>query len=493
MRHLANNPTSRRKFIARSLAYGGLGYWVGTTSPITSANPEVNPDRLQQLRQKLQGRLVLPGDEHYDQAKRVFYWNPKTQRQPVAVVRCGAEEDVRHAVEFARDHQLEVAVRGGGHAYLAWGSSDGIVIDLSALNQIKIDPDHRTAQLQGGVLAGELSRAAGKYGLVPVLGQCPGVGAAGVTLGGGLGWLSGLLGACCDHLRAASIVNANAEPIIANDETDADLLWGLRGAGANFGATTSLTLQLHPLDSVVAGDVHFSIADAKTVLRGFRELMHTAPDGFQANLNLTRGVAGAFISFCHVGHDPEAEKMLDTIRAIAKTTKVDVKRQPFFNLAEKAAVTNPTDRPAPAYRAIQTVYRQGITDEMIEILVDQLDGATPDAVFGLSHYMHGEVCRVRPDATAFPHRQAHSVHLRVAYNWSDPRENESRFAWGDRWLQALRPTTNESLYANFQTYESDRGSAALYGINHQRLLALKEKHDPGNVFRRNANITRPNG
>lgn len=488
----ARRPNDRRAFVKHALTLTGAGYWLGTGTMNASivAGPAPKPDAFDRLRKKLQGTLVLPSDPAFDRIKRVFYWNPRIESRPVAVVRCGHADDARHAIEFARDERLQVAVRGGGHSYLAWGSCSGLVIDLSPLSRITVDPDKRLLEAQGGALAGDVARAAGVHGLVPVLGQCPGVGAAGVTLGGGLGWLSGLFGACCDQLHAATIINANAEPMKASDDDDAELLWGLRGAGANFGATTSLRLGLHPIDSVFAGDVHFGVADAQTVLRGFRDVMRQAPDGFQANLNLTQGTAGVFISFCHVADEAQADQMLARIRAIAKPTKVDVKRQPFFLLAEKAAVTNPTNIPPPAYRAIQTVYRQEITDDLIEILVDQLAGATPDAVFGLSHYMHGEVCRVKPDATAFPHRQEHSVHLRVAYNWSDPRENETRFAWGERWLQALRPKTNEALYANFQTYATESGSSSLFGPNHGRLLKLKQKHDPTNFFRRNANIAK---
>lgn len=483
--------STRRQFLVSTAGLGGgCGYWIGSGTLCASSKPEINPDSVQRLGKKLQGKLVLPSDATYDGAKRVFYWNPMTQCQPTAIVQCTSEEDVLHAVEFARDHQLELAVRGGGHSYLAWGSSNGLVIDLSPLKKMTIDPKTRTVRAQGGVLAGEIAQAAGKHGLVPVMGQCPGVGAVGLTLGGGLGWLSGLFGACCDNLRSASVVNANVQHMEASEQTDTDLLWALRGAGANFGVTTSFEAQLHPVESVLGGEVHFAVADAKTVLRGFGELMHQAPDGFQANLNLTQGDAGVFISLCHVGTDAEVEKMLNRIRSIAKASKVAVKRQSFVDLAVKPAVTSPTNVPTPAYRAIQTTYRQSITDEIIEILVDQLNAATKDVVFGLSHYMHGAVCRVKPTDTAFPHRQQHSIHIRAAYNWSDPLENDQRFEWGQKWLQLLRPKSNESLYANFQTYETEIGSPSLFGMNHARLLALKQKHDPNNFFHRNANIAK---
>lgn len=474
---------NRRHFIKSSAALtAGLG-WLNATD-----DPRFSPDEAARLRAGLKGQLIVPGDEFYETAKRVFYWNPRTERHPAAIVRCGAEEDAVRAVAFAREHGLEIAVRSGGHSHLAWGSSDGLVIDLSPLKQITIDPKRLLVRAQAGVLGGELARAAGGHGLVPVLGQCPGVGATGVILGGGLGWLSGLFGACCDHLVSARLVNAEAKTVEVNGETDPDLFWALRGAGANFGVTTSFEAQLQTIGPVLGGDLYFAVRDARAVLRGFREILHDAPDGFQATLNLTSGERGLFVSFCHSGPESEAEQLLKQFRSLAPTTKEAFSRQSYATLAEKAAATNPGSGPAPAFRAIQTVYRERISDDVIDVYVDQLARATPDVVFGLSHYMHGQVCRVAPEATAFPHRHAHSIHLRAAYNWTDPKDNEKRFAWGEEWLSQLRPAENERLYANYQTYETSAGSSSLFGDNHDRLLALKAKHDPGNVFHRNANI-----
>lgn len=470
---------NRRRFLQRSAALtAGLGFF-------GKAGAE---DSLEKLRRGLKGRIVVPTDESYDTAKRVFYWNPRTERHPVAVVQCGNEEDAIRAVAFAREHGLEVAVRAGGHSHLAWGSSDGIVIDLSRLKKITIDPERRIARAQGGVFGGELARAAGAHGLVPVLGQCPGVSATGVTLGGGLGWLAGRFGACCDHLISARLVNAEAKQVAVDADSDPDLFWALRGAGANFGVTTSLEVRLHSIDPVLGGDLHFAVGDARAVLRGFREIMHGAPDGFQATLNLTNSERGIFLSFCHSGPEAEGEAILLSFRSLATPTKEIATRQPYAALAEKAAATNPGSGAAPAYRAIQTVYRDHISEDIIDVYVDQLAKATSDMVFGLSHYMHGQACRVAPEATAFPHRQAHSIHLRAAHNWTDPRDTEKRFAWGEEWLRQLRPATNEQLYANYQTYETAAGSPSLFGVNHARLLELKHRHDPENVFRRNANV-----
>lgn len=478
--------SNRRNFINRATVLtSGLGCVAG--SGWLHAEP-INRASLARLGGQLKGRLVLASDPSYESARRVFYWNPKTARTPLAVVQCAHEEDVVRAVEFAREFGLEVAIRSGGHSHLAWGSSNGLVIDLSALKAITVDPDRRIVRAQAGVTSGEVARAAARKGLVPVLGQCPGVGATGVILGGGLGWLAGLFGACCDNLLSARLVTADARTMEVNAETDPDLLWGMRGAGANFGVTTLFEARLQTVGEVLGGDIHFPVRDARAVMHGFRDIMQEAPDGFQATLNLTPGERGVFISLCHVGEESERERLLHKIRSIGKPLKESIRRQPFAELAEKAAATNPGNAPAPLYRAIQTVYRDRMTDDVVDIFVDQLAHGSPDIIMGLSHYMHGEVCRVKSDATAFAHRTAHSVHLRVAFNWSDAEASEKRFAWGDEWLRLLRPKSDERIYANYQTYETQSGSRSLFGANYDRLLALKKKHDPTNFFRRNANI-----
>ncbi len=474
-------PCTRRRFIKGTAVLAG-------GSLLAADGPAIPPDALAKLRAKLKGRLVVPGEASYEAARKVFYWNPKTARKPAAIVQCAHEDDAVRAVAFARQHGLEVAVRAGGHSHLAWGSSDGLVIDLSPLQQITIDPARRILRCQAGVPGGTAGRAAGGHNLVPVLGQCPGVGATGVVLGGGLGWLAGLFGACCDNLISARLVTADARIEDVTAESDPDLFWALRGAGANFGVTTSMELRLHPLGPVLAGDIHYAVRDARTVLRGFRDVMHDAPDAFQATLNLTPGERGIFLNFCHAGPEKEQDAILQKLRTLAPPVKEVVKRQSFATLAEKAAATSPANIPPPAFRAIQTVYRDRITDEIIDLYVEQLARAAPDTILGLSHYMHGEVCRVKPDATAFPHRQAHSIHLRCAWTWNDPQHSDDRFARGEEWLRLLRPQTDERLYANYQTYTTKEGASSLFGPNHTRLLALKKKHDPENFFRRNANI-----
>jgi hypothetical protein len=480
---------TRRNFIKRVAATTGtLGFSTGCRRLQVTDRNDLSRGAIDRLRAKVKGRLILPTDPSYENARRVFYWNAATERRPRVIVQCVSEEDALRAVEFARRHELEVAARAGGHSHLGWGCSNGLVIDLSGMKRIVIDPFRRTARAEGGVLSGEVARAAGQHGLAPVLGQCPGVGASGVILGGGLGWLSGLHGASCDNLLSARIVAADGRVLTADAERDPDLFWALRGAGANFGVTTSFECRLHSIGPITGGDIHYSVGDARVVLRFFRELMDEGPDAFQATLNLTPGERGVFVSLCHAGSENEAERTLRSLRAIARPTKEFIQRQEFAALAERPAATNPANTAPPAFRGIQTVYRDRLSDDLIDIILDRLGHASPEAIMGISHYMHGQVCRVAPTATAFPLRQTGGLNVRLAYTWNDPATGHRLTQWADESVRMLRPSADERIYANFQTYEAARGAAAVYGVNFARLAGIKYKYDRDNFFRRNSNI-----
>ena len=437
---------------------------------------------------KVKGRVVLRGDLEYEKARRVFYWNEGTERRPRMIVRCAGEDDVRRTVEFARRNGLEAAVRAGGHSHLGWGCSDGVVIDLSGMKRIEVDPGRRVARCEGGVLSGEVAREAGRFGLAPVLGQCPGVGATGVTLGGGLGWLSGLFGASCDNLILARVVMADGRVVVADEKRNTDLFWALRGAGGNFGAMTSFELRLHPVGVVTGGDVYYAAKDARVVLRSFRELMDGAPDGFQATLNLTQSERGVFVSFCGAGRESETEKILRELRTIATPAKEFVARQEFSVFAERPAATNQANVAPPAFRGIQAVYRDRLSDELIDVVVERFERAAPEVVFGISHYMHGAVCRVDPSATAFSLREVGALNVRMAYSWNDAATGHRLNEWARESVRVLRPAKEEKVYANFQTYEAASGAKAVFGVNHSRLAAIKRKYDSGNFFRRNSNV-----
>ena len=327
-------------------------------------------------------------------------------------------------------------------------------------------------------------RAAGAYGLAPVLGQCPGVGAAGVTLGGGLGWLSGLYGAACDNLLSCRLITADGRRLSVDAESNPDLLWAVQGAGANFGVVTSFDCRLHPIGPVTSGDIYYRVQDAQPVVRFFRNFMTEVPDSFQASLNLTRGERGVFISLCHAGEQAEAERLLRALRAIAAPAKESIRRQEFRELAGRATVAAGD----VSYRSIATVYRDELSNEVIDRTLDRFAAAPPEAVLGITHYMHGELCRVSPNATAFPLRHSGGVHVRIGLDWNDPDAATRLMPWAEDARRLLRPSSGERIYANYQSYVGNGTPQAVFGNNHSRLVRLKTKYDPDNVFRRNSNV-----
>jgi FAD/FMN-containing dehydrogenase len=478
---------SRRQFIKRMLATTGtLGLTTAFGQLEIRDRSRIDSDALKKFRAQLKGGLILPTDSGYETARRVFFWNPDTERRPVLVARCVHADDVRYAVEFARRHGLEVAVRGGGHSHMGWSTSNGLVIDLAGMNRVTINAAKHTGRIDAGVLGGEVMRVAGRYGLAPVLGDCPGVGAAGVTLGGGLGWLSGLHGASCDNLLSARMVTADGRILSVDAERNPDLLWALRGAGANFGVTTTFECRLHSVGPVTCGDIYYQVRNARPVLRFFRSLMAEAPDSFQATLNLTPGERGVFVSLCHAGEGAEAERLLRAFRTVATPAKDTVRRQEFAELAGLNIADGRTGD--TSFRCIATVYRNELSDEVIDICLDRLSQAPLETVLGIDHYMHGEVCRVKPDSTAFPLRQSGGIHIRINMDWKDPAKAQGLMLWADETRRLLRPSSGERIYANYQSHAGNGTAEAVYGSNYSRLVALKNKYDPTNFFRRNSNV-----
>jgi FAD/FMN-containing dehydrogenase len=476
---------NRRQFIKQALATtGALGLTPASGQRELRERHPIGPGTLEKFRARLKGRLILPTDPGYEAARRVYFWNPNTERRPALVARCADADDVRYAVEFAHRHGLDIAVRGGGHSPMGWGISDGLVVDLGAMSRVTIDPETRTARIDAGVLSGDVMVQAGRHGLAPILGGCPGVGAAGITLGGGLGNLSGLHGASCDNLLSARVVTADGRLLSVDAERNPELLWGLRGAGANFGVTTSFECRLHPIGPVTAGEIYYPGRDARTVLRFFRNFMAEAPDSFQAVLNLTTGERGVFVNLCHAGDAAEAERLLRALRSVAAPMRDTVRRQAFADLAN----LSPTGTPNATFRAISTGYRDELSDDFIDRILDRLSGAPPQAVLGVTPYQHGQVCRVMPDRTAFPLRQSGGVHFRVNVDWNDAATAEGLMRWTEEASQLLRPSSGERIYANYQSHASDGSAEAVFGSNLPRLVALKKKYDPANVFRRNSNV-----
>lgn len=480
---------NRRAFIKRTLATTAMLAVATACQRIHVPRPiQVDPDVIKKFGAGFKGRLILPTDPSFEKARRVFFWNPKTEKRPAIIALCAHPDDVMRSVEFARRHGLEIAVRGGGHSPCAWGISNGLVIDLSGMKQIEIDPAQGIGRVDAGVLSGEVTSQAGRHGLVPALGQSHEVGAAGVLLGGGLGWLAGIHGAACDNLLSARVVTADGALLSIDASSNPDLFWALRGGSGNFGITTSFECRLFQVGPVNAGELRYPIRDARPVMRFFRDFMAEAPDSFQATLDLSP--RGSFVSvrLCHAGDAAETYRLLQPFRNIALPISDTVKSQHFAELAGMPPARTSHEAPSAGFKYVQTVYREQLSDEVIDQILDRVGQAPAQAFIAVSHYMHGQVCRVKPEETAFSLRKAGAVHIRINVAWEDRGAGERLMTWTDEVWRALRASSDERIYANYQSHEDRSSAEAVFGGNHARLASIKNKYDPGNIFRRNSNV-----
>jgi FAD/FMN-containing dehydrogenase len=343
---------------------------------------------------------------------------------------------------------------------------------------------NQSAHAGAGVFTQELVAGAGEHGLVPVQGQCPAVGVSGLTLGGGLGWLSGKHGAACDNLVSAELVTADGRILTASAEENPELFWAIRGGGGNFGVATSITCRLHSIGDVIAGRLSYRSADARAVLQFFREYMAGAPDELQAVALLREEEDTlAHIALCWSGNPAAAEEFIAPLRAIAHPAADTVERRPYLGTF---GMTGGVPR---SFSTVKGSYLERLSNEFIEVILEriaQAPGLGP--AIGMDHYMHGAVCRVAPDSTAFVHRTPGTVHVWINTGWNDLSDEPAATRWVEETWNALQPYSGGRIYANFPGAEGGTANRAAYGENYARLAALKRRSDPANLFRRNQNI-----
>ncbi len=432
------------------------------------------------------GRIIGPGDPAYDRARAGYWRSPADERRPALIARCTDADDVARAIGFARRRSLPLAVRGGGHSFVGWGNCDGgVVIDTGALTTLTVDPGGRVAQAGAGVRSGELVAAAAPAGLAPVMGQCPGVGATGLALGGGLGWLSGLHGAACDNLLSARLVTADGRLLRASAEENPDLLWALRGGGGNFGVVTELTFRLHSLAGVTAGRIDYPLEAAPSVLPAWAALMASAPDELQASLTLSQGAKRAYVSvlLCHCGEPAAAEACARALRTVATPEYDSVKRRAF----EDTAVMYPGSR--ARFSHIRGCCPGVLDESILRAALDAFsDNPGPGAAIGLEHFMHGSVTRVPPGAAAFELRDPGTVQAWIAAEWDDAARGPELLAWVKSARERLAAQGAGRVYPNFPDSPAADDAAAAWPDNHRRLRKLKTRYDPDNLFRYNYNI-----
>jgi FAD/FMN-containing dehydrogenase len=455
-------------------------------SSTISGTAELTAETVGKFAAGLRGEVFRPGDPGYDPARRLF--NAMVDKRPGLIVRCRDAPDVMRAVEFARLHNLLVAVRGGGHNVAGKALCDGgVVIDLSAMKGIRFDPSSRTVRAEGGLTWGEFDRQTQEHGLATTGGFISTTGIGGLTLGGGLGWLMRKYGIVCDNLRSVEIVTADGQLLTASPEENPELFWGVRGGGGNFGVVTSFEYQLHPVGQLLAGVLFYPLDQAGAAFRHYREVMATAPDELMAYagfLTSPEGVRLFAIPVCYVGPVEKGEQILRPLRSFGKPAADLVQPMSYVQLQTMFDAGFPHGR----RNYWKSNFLRELTDEAIDILIKHFAAVpSPYSAVFLEPF-GGAVGRVANDETAFPHRRA-VCSLVLVSMWTDPTATTTNITWTRELWNAMQPFATEAVYVNYlDTDDADRVQAAYGSATYQRLRRLKEKYDPENFFRVNQNI-----
>jgi FAD/FMN-containing dehydrogenase len=455
------------------------------------------PEVVEALRAALRGALCLPGEPGYEQARTI--WNAMIDRRPAAIVRATGAADVIQAVNFAREHNLLLAVRGGGHNIAGNAVCDGgLMIDLTPMKSVRIDPVARTARVEPGVTLGEFDREAQAFGLATPVGINSTTGVAGLTLGGGFGWLSRKYGLTVDNLLSADVVTARGELVHASERDNPDLFWAIRGGGGNFGVVTSFEFRLHPVGpQVLSGLIVHPFAQAKELLQAYRRIVAEAPDELTCWVVMRKAPPLPFLppevhgteilafALCYAG-DPEAgRKAIAPLQALGKPIGEHLGLNP---LAGWQTAFDPLLAPGSRNYWKSHDFLE-LSDEAIQVVLNAVRSLpSPECEVFFGH-LGGAVNRVAVDATAYPHRDVIFV-MNVHTRWSERTQDAACIAWARDLFDRMTPHATGGVYVNFMPEdETGRVKAGAYGPNFDRLSRLKAKYDPTNLFRQNQNIT----
>ena len=435
------------------------------------------------------GALLLPGDPGYERARGVF--NGLVDKRPALIAGCNGVADIVAAVDFARERRLEASVRGGGHNVAGTAVTDGgVMIDLSGMRGIHVDPTSRTARAQGGVTWAELDRATQLHGLAVTGGGVSTTGIAGLTLGGGVGWLMGRHGLTADNLLSAEVVTADGRVRTASPEEHADLFWGLRGGGGNLGVVSSFEYRLHRVGTVVAGLVAHRFDAAGEVLRFVREFTASLPDDLTVLTGLVHAPDGSgeklvAVVLCHLGSPEDARQDLDPLLTFGSPVLTDVRPRPYVEANSLIDAAYPRG----SLNYWKSGYLETLSDAFIATAVDAFANV-PSQMTGLFlENLCGAVTRVPVAATAFPHRTP-TYSLFITSVWRDPDESETNLTWTRAAYCALEPFLSSRRYSNYLAADEigDERARAAYGPNYARLAQVKATYDPTNFFHLNVNV-----
>ena len=470
-----------------------------STTTLTTGNGSattLSPELITELRGKVRGAVLAPGESGYDAARTI--WNAMIDRRPALIIRAAGAADVIQAVTLARTHGLVIAIKGGGHNIAGNAVGDGgLMLDLSAMKSVRIDPRARTARVEPGVTLGEFDREAQAFGLATPVGINSTTGIAGLTLGGGFGWISRRYGLTVDNLIAADVVTADGKLLCASATESPGLFWAIRGGGGNFGVVTSFEYRLHPVGpEVMAGLIIFPQDNARTLLRQYRKITARAPRELTAWVVLRKAPPLPFLpaevhgtdivvfAVCYCGDLAKGKKAVAPLRALGKPLADIVGPMPF---AGWQTAFDPLLTPG-ARNYWKSHDFAKLSDPLIDLLVDHAGRVpTPETEVVLVH-IGGAVNNVPVIATSYPHRNVEYI-VNVHTRWSHPSQDQSCIAWARQLFDAMAPHSTGGVYVNFMPEdEGQRVKIGAYGRNYKRLTTLKAKYDPRNLFRMNQNI-----
>lgn len=451
--------------------------------------------QIQEFRSRQRGDVLDPKHPEYETARGV--WNGMIDKRPALIARCTGVADVVNAVNFARANELLVAVRCGGHHPSGYGVCDGgLVIDLRPMKGVRVDPVSRTVHAQGGLNWREFDRETAAFGLATPGGNVSDTGVGGLTVGGGIGWLSRKYGLTCDNLLSADVVTAEGKFLTASPRENEDLFWGLRGGGGNFGVVTSFEFQLHPVSTVLSGWVVYFLDQAKPFLKFLREYVAAVPDGLGLSIffitappipYLPEFVHGKIVMaavVCFTGSMEEGEKVLKPLRSFGSPVSDSINPTPY--VVYQGFGDALVDPGLPCYE--KSVYLKGLSDDAIEVLVDQAAAMTSPLTHLHFVLMGGTISGVAEDETAVPYRQA-AYDCYILPIWTQQEKPDRHIDWARKTFSALQPFSVGGGYLNRHQTDNDDEVSAVFGpAKYARLAALKRRYDPTNFFRVNHNI-----
>ena len=466
-----------------------------TLQTIGSGSVTLAPDTLEALRMTLRGRIAAPGEAGYDEARTI--WNGMVDRRPGMVVRCSGTADVIQAVRLARDNKLLVAVRSGGHNIAGNAVCDGgLLIDLSLMKSVRVDPATRTAQVEPGATLADLDKETQAFALATPVGINSTTGVAGLALGGGFGWITRKYGLTIDNLLSADVVMADGKFVRASNEENQDLFWALRGGGGNFGVVTSFEFRLHPVGpEVLSGLIIHSLEKAGELLPQFRRIANDAPDELTTWVVMRKAPPLPFLpaawhgkevlifAACYCGDTKEGEKALAGLRSLGKPIADVISPHPFTGWQ---AAFDPLLTPG-ARNYWKSHDFNDLPDEAIEVILNAIwKLPTPECEIFIAH-VGGAMSRVAAEATAWPNRKAHFI-MNVHTRWREQAQDAACIEWARQLFDATARFALGSVYVNFMPDDEGGRVEKAYGANYRRLAQIKRRYDPDNLFRMNQNI-----